>query len=251
MTLHGVRVGNHRKLLESGRKHTVGGLYEMLMTKETEIPSVFGWPFRGFDGRNTMRSLADALAKLRELDALADGEKVVVGATPLRSPERPSGLVVVLGPRRAERGAIQMPSAASFTARTTQGELRTFDIARLHQARSDADGNVELLDGQFVHQVQLIRSPFVYELTRKEKLILRAALKFLDVEDRCYREERTIRGQKALLYAEVAQIKIEHLKPVIRHVAEAWTRCGYPPPSASVVTKALARAGVQMPRTSG
>src|SRR5215211_7915668 len=116
------------------------------------------YPYLEYDGRKTMRSLADALAKLRELGNLFDGEKVEIRTMGLRLPDgRPSGVVSVLGPQQQDgtRMVIFMPPSATFSARTTLGDQH-YEIQELNNATSDSEGNVELASRQFLHQINLI-----------------------------------------------------------------------------------------------
>ena len=144
---------------------------------------------RTYDGRRDMRSLADALAKLRELDGFSDGGNFEIKTMEILLPDRRAlGLMAVLGPRHHDESGwiIRMPSAVKFTARTTIGTLQTYDIALLNDAISDSDGNVKLAGGQFLHQIDLIPAPIPCDFTATDDETVRHALKFLQVEDRCY-----------------------------------------------------------------
>ena len=145
-------------------------------------------PFRDYDGRDTMRSLADALHKLGELGALSPGENVEIRTRKCRSATRPGvwlGDCCWTGTPGCTVGH-PMPSAANFSARTPRGERLTLGIDLLHGATSDAEGSVELADGRFVHHVDLIPAPFMYQLTCQEELITRLAIKFLRRTADCY-----------------------------------------------------------------
>jgi hypothetical protein len=105
------------------------------------------YPYLEYDGRETMRSLADALTKLRELGNLSDRENVEIKTRDIRLPDgRLSGIVSVLGPQQQDgtRRVIFMPSSATFSARTTLGERQHYEIQKLNDATSDSEGNVEL-----------------------------------------------------------------------------------------------------------
>jgi hypothetical protein len=126
--------------------------------------SLFAPPVREFDGRKSLRSIADALEKLRELDGLSDEETVEIKTYPLQLYDgRQTGPVGVVRPRRADNSAfiVLMPSSAGFTALTTLGERVTYTIDVLDEAKSDAAGNLELSNGVFVHGVVLKSAPFI------------------------------------------------------------------------------------------
>ena len=72
------------------------------------------YPYLEYDGRKTMRSLADALTKLRELGNLSDRENVEIKTMGIRLQDgRLSGIVSVLGPQQQDgtRRVIFMPSS--------------------------------------------------------------------------------------------------------------------------------------------
>jgi hypothetical protein len=139
---------------------------------------LFAPPVRDFDGRKSLRSLADGLEKLRELDGLSDQETVEIKASPLELFDgRRTGCVSVVRPRRADNSTfiVLMPSSGEFTALTTLGERVTYTIDVLDGATSDADGNLELANGQFLHSVVLKPVPF-YEFSETDDKIVRLAL---------------------------------------------------------------------------
>lgn len=135
-----------------------------------------------------------------------------------------------------------MPSSGEFTALTTLGERVTYTIDVLDGATSDADGNLELANGQFLHGVVLKPVPF-YEFSETDDKIVRLALKFLQAENPI--EPDLLPGIERLDYALVARIRIEHLKPVQHYVLKRM-----PQLSPSAVSSALKRAGIRLPRSS-
>lgn len=141
-----------------------------------------------------MRSLADALAHLREQGNLSDSGMVEIKAMGIRLPDgRQSGIVSVWAPPQQNGTGIIifMPPSATFSARTTLGDPQQYEIGRLDGATSDSEGNVELANGQFVHQVELRPAPAHYDFTRTEEKIVMAAIEFLQREGllklQCYR----------------------------------------------------------------
>jgi hypothetical protein len=200
------------------------------------------FPYLEYDGRKTMRSLADALTKLRELGNLSDRENVEIKTAGIRLPDgRLSGIVSVLGPHQQDgtRRVIFMPSSASFSARTTLGDRQH---QKLNDATSDSEGNVELADGQFLHQIQLIPAPAHYDFSRTEKKIVMAAILFLQreglLQHQCYRS-------LDVDYAQVVKVQIKRLKPVVRFIMQL----GLPDVTETLIRATLKRAGMQLPRS--
>jgi hypothetical protein len=211
------------------------------------------YPCLEYDGRKTMRSLADALAKLRELGNLSDGEKVEIRTTGIRLPDgRRSGVVSVLGPQQQDgtRRVIFMPPSATFSARTTLGDRQHYEIQELDNATSDSAGNVELANGQFLHQINLIPAPAFYDFTLTEHKIVMAAIVFLQreglLEHQCHRsvDEKLLPGVKLLDYAQIAKVQIKRLKPVVRFIM----KLELPDVTETFIRATLKRAGIQLPR---
>ena len=211
------------------------------------------YPSSEYDGRKTMRSLADALTKLRELGNLPDGENVEINTRCIRLPDgRLSGTVSVLGPQQQDGTTmvIFMPPSATFSARTTLGDRLPYEIQKLNDARSDAEGNVELASGQFLHQIELIPAPAHYDFSLTEQEIVRAAIVFLQreglLEHQCYRsvDEKLLPGVKLLDYAQVATVQIKRLKPVVRFIMELKL----PDVTETFIPATLKRAGIHLPR---
>jgi hypothetical protein len=104
---------------------------------------LLGDPYVEYDGRKSMRSLADALTKLREEHHLDEGQNVTIKTTGVILPDgRLSGFVSVLGPQQPDgtRIVIFMPSSARFSGRATLGDCHTYMISELNDATSDSDG---------------------------------------------------------------------------------------------------------------
>ena len=143
-----------------------------------------------------------------------------------------------------------MPSSATFSARTTLGECQQYEIQKLNDARSDSEGNVELANGQFLHQIELIPAPAHYDFTLTEQEIVRAAIVFLQreglLEHQCYRSVDEMLPDLTLLdYAQVAKVQIKRLKPVVRFIMELKL----PNVTETFISITLKRAGMQLPRS--
>jgi hypothetical protein len=216
--------------------------------------SLLQYPYLEYDGRKTMRSLADALAKLGELGNLSDGEKVEIRTTGIRLPDgRLSGVVSVLGPRQQDgtRMVIFMPPSATFSARTTLGDRQLYEIQELDAATSDPEGNVELANGQFLHQIKLVvPAPAFYNFTLTEHKIVMATIRFLQreglLEHPCHRsvDETLLPGLKVLDYGQVAKVQIKRLKPIVRFVM----KLNLPGVTETLIRATLKRAGIQLSR---
>jgi hypothetical protein len=217
--------------------------------------SLLRYPYLEYDGRKTMRSLADALTKLRELGNLSDGENVEIKTTGIRLPDgRLSGIVSVLGPQQQDgtRMVIFMPSSATFSARTTVGDRLQYEIQKLNDATSDSEGNVELASGQFLHQIELMPAAAHYDFTPTENQIVMAAIVFLQregvLEHQCYRsvDEKLVPDLKILDYAQVAKVQIKRLKPVVHYI---MNELKLPSVTEARIRATLKRVGMQLPRS--
>jgi hypothetical protein len=208
-----------------------------------------GHPYVAYDGRKSMRSLADALTKLRDEHHLDEGQNVTIKTKGVILPDgHLSGFVSVLGPQQPDgtRMFIFMPSSARFSGRATLGDWHTYVISELNDATSDSDGNVELVDGRFLHAIELIPAPAHYDFRLTEHKIVDSALAYLELRHQCYRalDKELLPGLKVLDYAEVAKVRIKKLKPVVRHVINLL-----PDVSDTQIIATLKRAGMQLPRS--
>ena len=163
---------------------------------------------RVWDGRKTMRTLADALAKLEELGALAAYGEVEIGLTLLGLPDgRVVGSVNVAASQGEARWRVMMPAAVEATAKDTLGAPVRLDIERLHGAVADPDGNVQLRDGTYVHALELVPVHLTERLTVEQEEILGHAIRFLEAERECFRSvHESVPWLVALDYAAIAQL---------------------------------------------
>jgi hypothetical protein len=196
-----------------------------------------------------MRSLADALEKLRELGALRANETIECKATPIRLPNGwVTGLVCVVAPRQdnGRRWIIRMPSAAKFGAISTTKVRQTFPIGMLDGAISDTGGNVTFGNGRRVHGVNLIPTPVHYDFDAKQHAIVWFALKLLGKLDECWRpvDETLLPGIRRLDYNRIRQVRIQARKQLLYDVGRCVDGA-----SASFVAKTLAAAGMRGPRS--
>jgi hypothetical protein len=53
-------------------------------------------------------------------------------------------------------------------------------ITDLNDATSDSDGNVELVDGRYLHAIKLIPAPAHYDFAQTEHNIVEAAIGFME-----------------------------------------------------------------------
>src|SRR5207244_10755606 len=122
------------------------------------------------------------------------------------------------------RVIIVVPPSATLSARTTLGHRQHYEIQELDNATSDSEGNVELANRQFLHQIKLIPAPAHYDFTPTEDKIVMATIVFLQqeglLEHQCHRslDEKLLPGVKVLDYAQVAKVQIKRLKPVVRFI---------------------------------
>jgi hypothetical protein len=144
-----------------------------------------------------------------------------------------------------------MPPSARFSARTTLRDRQQYEIEKLNDARSDSEGNVELSNGQFVHQIELIPAPAHYDFTATEEKVVMAAIEFLQREGLlkhpCYRsvDENLLPGLKLLDYTLVAKVRIRRLKPVVQFIMNLKL----PDVTGALILAALKRAGIKLPRS--
>ena len=203
-----------------------------------------------WNGRDTMFTLGDALAKLEKLKCLGRGEHAEIKIGIMQFPNgQTTALVTVIGALREAGWAISLRMARQFTARDRLGKRHTFNIEKLCGATSDVDGNLQLNDSTFLDDVKLEPTSLNCELTLTQEDILHLAISFLNAEDRCYRsvDDKLLPGCRVLDYAAVAALGRETrlmLKRFERYVATQKRDL-----SRQTIATALARAGLRRPRS--
>jgi hypothetical protein len=195
-----------------------------------------------------LRSLADALEKLRKCNGLFGTGSIEIKVMKMVLPDRHvTGIGVMLGPYQPDgtRSVIPLPSSASFRAAGTMGVRQCYDIEMLNDALSDAEGNVQLNNGQYVHDIDFVPTPMPYELTKDQRVIVRHAIKFLNAENECYRpiEPELLPGVIVLDYAKLPDMRIRSMKALQYELAKSL-----PDVEPHFMSITLARAGFRLPR---
>jgi hypothetical protein len=213
--------------------------------------SLFQLPFRDHDGRETLRSLADALGVLRQHGSSFDSCDIQIKTRKLRLPDRRvTGLVLILGPILADgtKWVIRMPSSASFRATTTLGARQNYDIDLLDGAVSDEDGNVHLNDGRYVHNIDFLPTFMKYDFTDIQRAIVWQTVKHLGVENICcpLYDDRSFPGWGWLHYGMLPNIRLRNMKLLRLKLTRA-----FPEITDNFIDDTLARAGFQSPRADG
>jgi hypothetical protein len=209
-------------------------------------------------GARRCAGIADALAKLTEIGALAADGEATIDVPIISLPDGRSVGSVGVGASHGEKGGrIQMPAAAEAMARDTLGTPIRLRIERLDGATTDADGNVQLLDGTSIHAVELVPVHLTQTLSKEQEVILHLALRFLrdakpdlaTAVGECYRpvDEGVLPGWAALDYAAIARLgqqRLPMLKAIERYVTDRM-----PHVSRQTIANALALAGLRRPRS--
>jgi|SRR3954463_3728121 hypothetical protein len=208
---------------------------------------LFAPPVREHDGRTSMRSLADALEKLRRDDGLTDDETVEIRAQAFAVPDGGNVAFVAVVLRRSEGAmtVVHMPvSQLLFTAVSTHGERLSYPIQALHEAISDVHGNVSLSDGRFIHSVDLTPSAWPRAFTARDDRIVRHAITYLGKEDKCYGSPYpdVLPDMRLLRYDQVRRLRVKPFAALERYILERM-----PDTSPGEIKSALRRAGTRFP----
>jgi len=201
-----------------------------------------------YDGRQAMRTVADALAKLGHL--ARDGAEIGVLTLQLPDGGAVAPLILVMAPLGGATSAVRLPAADRFAASDTYGERRQYEIAALHGAKVDDRGNVDLGDGGHVHAVELLPARMPEDFSEEEKSILICVLDLLDLKKDCVRplDPEFAPNIMVLDYSLVAQVgataKLPSLKAIERKLV---TRM--PKVTRQALADVLARAGLRLPRS--
>jgi hypothetical protein len=210
---------------------------------------------RVWDGRKTMRTLADALAKLDELGALAANGKAEIVLSLLGLPDgRVVGSLNVAASQGEARWRVMMPAAVEATAKDTLGAPVRLDIERLHGAVADPHGTLQLRDGTYVHALELVPVHLTERLTVEQEEILGHVIRFLEAERECFRSvHESVPWLVALDYAAIAQLWERRLQegkpPPSLKAIERYVIDRMPNVSRQTIANVLALAGLRRPRS--
>src|SRR5829696_8298465 len=200
------------------------------------------------DGRS-MRTLADALAKLEEAGWLKEGDHATVRAFWMQLPDGTMVATVAVMAPGEQPYHVVLPAAVRFTANNTVGERREHHLEELDGAITDRDGNVQLPDGSYVHAIELIPVHLPSE-SEAEKEVLLCVLDVLGLKEDCYRPAHAelLPGMQVLDYALVAQVGAKRKLPSLKYIErEVFGRM--PHIKRQTLATALARAGLRRPRS--
>jgi hypothetical protein len=197
-----------------------------------------------------MRSLADALDRLQQVGSFHSGGQAEIRTWSMNIVAgQLTGFPLVLGPPLPDGSVpvVKMPPATKFSAKTRIGGRQTWPITELQGAISDCAGNVSLVSGLHVYAVNLIPAPPLYQLTPRESAILLAALCVLNKHEECYPEiyGSVFPNTRAFRFDRIAHIRLRNLKRLHSDLNSVLRE----PISLSVMSKALARVGMQLPHS--
>jgi hypothetical protein len=202
------------------------------------------------DGRRSMRTLADALARLEEAGWLKEGDHARVQAFWMRLPDGAVVATVAVIAPGEQPHRVMLPAAVCFTANNTVGERREHHLEELDGAITDGDGNVQLRDGSYVRAVELVPVHLHEELTETEEEVLRCVLDVLGLKKECYRPLHAELPPEFQVfdYALVAQVGTEQKLPSLKTIEREFFR-RMPHIKRQTLATVLARAGFRLPRS--
>lgn len=206
---------------------------------------------RTFDGRLSMRSIADACERLRKEDELPTGLMFQIRTLPFTPPTGAvTSIVLAIGQRRKDEPSrgVALPSSAFFKAKRDGGSPEVYDICRLDEAWVDDRNRVELADGTHLYSVDLIPTAICRELNETQKRILRLTIECIDAEETCYRgfPDELLPGQRFLDFSTLSSLKLPSLKTIERYIAKKDPAFAG---SRQTIANALSASGMRRPRS--
>ena len=164
--------------------------------------------------RPTTRTLVDALTKVIDL-----GEMPPDSMAKLLVSRGTGGWAFFSGLRfRSSKGdqvQFALPISKGCWAISTLGSQQYFTFDRFDGADVDLAGNVELVDGTFVHAVSLDVLPIHFELPELEETIVYLTIRYLKQEQKCIRMEL---GSAGIDYSMLHHLRVSSVKELTRYV---------------------------------
>lgn len=202
-----------------------------------------------FNGRSRMRSIADAVDKLRQEKRLSNYSLAQIRTLPIRLPKGDvtSIVLVISEPRKDEPSCgVALPSSDFFMGRSVAGASEKFEISCLDRAHVRPNGTVELSDGRCLHAVNVVPTNLCWELTKLQKRIVYSTIKFIEADPECYRYGPPSPDLKFLDYSRLYGFELPLLKAIKRYIA------GKDPTlhaSRQTMANALSTCGMRRPRS--
>lgn len=175
----------------------------------------------------SLRTIADAVEILRNLEGFHDNMRVEVRVGQLQLPSgQKTGLARLIW---EEQGwVVPLPPADHFSGIRPTGERREqFEISRLHGAIVDSECNVQLPCGTYLRAVSFRRTIIPDISTELQNRILELTIQFIGAETRCYRygfdlPEGSLRFSKpALDYSTFPGLELPKLESIVAHIRAA------------------------------
>jgi hypothetical protein len=210
-----------------------------------EIPTLE----RTFNGRDSMRSIADAIDRLRKEGQLCGDARAQIRTGPIRLPTGEIVsiiLVIAQSGSNTPSSGVALPSSRSFRGHTIAGQMEEFDISRLDCAWANQDGIVELSDGTRLRAVNVIPETICYELTPLQKRIVYRTLAMIPSNTRRYRGPATI-DLRFLDYSKLYGLKLPSLKAIQRRLYEKDPKLRRV--TRQTIANALSACGMRRPRS--
>ena len=211
-----------------------------------EIPM----PRHTIDGRRSMRSIADAIERLRAEHRFSDRSRAQIRTQPIRLPGgEVTSIVLVIGEPRSDEPScgVALPSSNYFTARRIGGASEKIEACRFDRAWVDNNGQVELSDGTSLYAVNVIPTVMHRELTEIQKRIVYWTIKFVGAEATRYPSGLPATEDLEFLdYSSLYGLDIPPLEKIACYIAEQdWTLQKV---SRQTIANALSSCGMRLPR---
>ena len=201
------------------------------------------------DGRKSMRSVADALEALHRARRLKNDSPAQIRVCPIQLPSGHVTYIVIVVSRAFDdepTWGVALPTSTSFSAKTSAGDLSTFETSRLDRAWVDNDGKVELSDGTSLYAVTVVPTVMPRELTELQKRIVYLTIKFIGAEATEYPSGLPVAEDlECLDYSTLYGWDIPPLEEIADYIAEHdWTLRKL---SRQTIANALSACGMRRP----
>ena len=208
-----------------------------------------------------MRTLIDAVDKLEKLGGITEDSRAVIETAPLPLPSgKITHLITLVGAGTdGHVWRIALPSSNEVRASDTFGVRRLYEVSVLDGATVELAGNVNLVDGRFIHAVEFLPTLLHHHLTKLEETIIRHVIRLLKAEKPCrpYRSleteapfvregvEELLKYANGLDYSVLPKLVLPPLNVIEHELAKR-----FPELKRQTMTLAFFKAGIPLPPRS-
>jgi hypothetical protein len=202
--------------------------------------------------RPIIRTVDDALDNLANDGEISGDTRLTLLARSDDRGRQPFCAALLFRSSSGDDALFPLPISRGCWAKDTLGDRVHLSLADLDDAEVDCDGNATLRDGRHVHAVTFDVTPVHYKLPKLEENIVYLAIRYLEAEAQCLRNDY---GFVGIDYATLPRLRVRNVKALTQYIQAEFGKIPrtegappYRPVSITTVQRTLDLVGIQKTR---